>query len=276
MDINCRFPRQALHRFIYALFLRFVFLLFLFICFLHSAALQSDMKWPQQWDADAFFFLKNLHKSPGRASSNWSPVNQKHQSVISYTPPPPVFPRRYTAGNLWRAAARCRLCPALWWTPPRRRINGCVLRRQTESEREWDVVLSLLAVCALALNEFSLSKPKNAGDQSCSFLMFWNVKEWTPGINQRVSGQRSRAFPLSEFISKEAAGPAGKQLDPLHISVASTVRLCHSAVSRSKALATVMVPLCGSILKAPAPLLLLSIEYLRTGTQTRRRRRRNI
>lgn len=106
--------------------------------------------------------------------------------------------------------------------------------------------------------------------------MFWNIKEWTPGINQRVSGQCRSCFS-SELIrecdlntfhglwaSKQAAGPRGKQLDPLHISVASTVRLCHSAVSLSKALATVMVPLWGSILKALAPLLLLSIEYLRT------------
>lgn len=130
-------------------------------------------------------------------------------------------------------------------------------------------------MCALALNEFSLSKPKNAGDQSCSFLMFLKRKgmdSW----DQPAGIRTAQSCFASEFISKEAAGPAGKQLDPLHISVASTVRLCHSAVSRSKALATVMVPLCGSILKAPAPLLLLSIEYLRTGTKTRRRRRRNI
>lgn len=35
MDINCRFPRQALHRFIYALFLRFVF--FIVFVYLLSA-----------------------------------------------------------------------------------------------------------------------------------------------------------------------------------------------------------------------------------------------
>lgn len=177
MDINCRFPRQALHRFIYTLFLRFVFLLFLFICFAKAAfcriAIGHEVASAMRRRC---FFLKNLHKSPGRASSNWSPVNQKRQSVISYTPPPPAFPRRYTAGNLWRAAARCRLCPALWWTPPRRRINGCVLQRQTESEREWDVVLSLLAVCVLALNKFSLQNPKNVCDQNCSFLMFLKHK----------------------------------------------------------------------------------------------------
>lgn len=90
------------------------FLLFLFICFAKATfcriAIGHEVASAMRRRC---FSLKNLHKSPGRASSNRSPVNQKHQSVISYTPPPPVFPRRYTAGNLWRAAARCRLCPAL-------------------------------------------------------------------------------------------------------------------------------------------------------------------
>lgn len=171
MDINCRFPWQALHRFICTLFLWLFFLLFIYLLCKSPILPHCNRTWSGLSNETQMLFLKNLHKSPGRASSNWSPVNQKHQSVISYTPPPPVFPRRYTAGNLWRAAARCRLCPALWWTPSRRRINGCVLHRQTESEREWDVVLSLLAVCVSALNKFSLKTDK------CLFLklFFFNV-----------------------------------------------------------------------------------------------------
>lgn len=108
-----------------------------------------------------------------------------------------MFPRRYTAGNLWRAAARCRLCPALWWTPPRRRINGCVLQRQTESERESETLSRACWLFVCWLWTSLVSKPINVCDQNCSFLMFWNIKEWTPGINQRVSGQCSRAFPQS-------------------------------------------------------------------------------
>lgn len=48
----------------------------------------------------------------------------------------------------------------------------------------------------------------------------------------------------------------------LLVSLASTVTLCQSEVSRSKALETVIVPLFGSILKAFVVSLLLSIEYL--------------
>lgn len=43
--------------------------------------------------------------------------------------------------------------------------------------------------------------------------------------------------------------------------------MCHSAASLSKALATVMVPLWGSILKALPESLRLSIEYLGTEQQ---------
>lgn len=49
----------------------------------------------------------------------------------------------------------------------------------------------------------------------------------------------------------------------LHISFASTVKLCQSEASLSRALVTLKVPLFGSILKTFAPSLLLSIEYLR-------------
>lgn len=48
----------------------------------------------------------------------------------------------------------------------------------------------------------------------------------------------------------------------LLVSLASTVTLCQAAVSRSKDLATVIVPLFGSILKAFVVSLLLSTEYL--------------
>lgn len=52
---------------------------------------------------------------------------------------------------------------------------------------------------------------------------------------------------------------------PLLVSVASTVKLCHFEVSLSKALAAVIVPLLGLILKAFVASLLLSIEYLGGG-----------
>lgn len=53
----------------------------------------------------------------------------------------------------------------------------------------------------------------------------------------------------------------------LLVSLAATVTLCQFAVSRSKALATVIVPLFGSILKAFVVSLLLSIEYLEEKSQ---------
>lgn len=51
----------------------------------------------------------------------------------------------------------------------------------------------------------------------------------------------------------------------LLVSVASTVKLCQFEVSLSKALATVIVPLSGLILKAFVASLLLSIENLGGG-----------
>lgn len=59
----------------------------------------------------------------------------------------------------------------------------------------------------------------------------------------------------------------------LLVSVASTVTLCQLEASRSKALATVIVPLFGSILKAFVVSLLLSMEYLEEKSQTHTFRR---
>lgn len=60
------------------------------------------------------------------------------------------------------------------------------------------------------------------------------------------------------------------QLKLQPVSLASALKLCQAAVSLSKGLTTVTVPLLGSILKALVASLLLSMEYL-----TRRKQRKH-
>lgn len=67
----------------------------------------------------------------------------------------------------------------------------CCSGGEKERESERDVVRSLLAVCASALNKFSLKRFINVYYQMFLsffffFLAYLDIKEWTPRINQWV------------------------------------------------------------------------------------------
>lgn len=76
----------------------------------------------------------------------YSDANPEHECIIMYILLLLACPRRYMAGNPSQVLACCRLRPARWWTPSRRRINGFALQqwRQTSTKVHWVHVSQML------------------------------------------------------------------------------------------------------------------------------------